>query len=242
MVQMLLARTLGGLFSGILCSGVMSLTGPCPPSSSCEWCDDTLPGRRRNYAEISSGGGNGNGKGEEDRLDTAGVGGAVGNVASAFQRADAWWHAGLTLGPLIGGLSYGATLLGARRPALVACVAACLSVAIFAAWSSPGVREAILRGIRRRDSYRNNSSSSGGGGGNASDWGRGGFLGRRKAGFGDRADEEDGGAGAPLLGDVSVHDPGVATTSHQLPVSSGVSDLEAGGSGGPSADGPVSER
>lgn len=202
--------------SGILCSGVLSLTGPCPPSSSCERCDTSLPGRRRNYAEIVS-----SGKAEFDT-----DGGGAGDATSAFQRADAWWHAGLTIGPLIGGLSYGSTLLGVRRPALTACVAACLSVAVFAAWGSPVIREAFL--LRRKEIYGSIGVASGGGRG---------FPRRRKARFRHQADE-DGGAETPLLRDVSVHESGVVAS--ELPL--GGRDVEAGDAQGPSADGPVSKR
>ncbi|CAN0439015.1 unnamed protein product, partial [Ectocarpus sp. 8 AP-2014] len=37
------ARTLGGILTGALCSGALSLSAPCPRSSSCERCS-AFPG------------------------------------------------------------------------------------------------------------------------------------------------------------------------------------------------------
>lgn len=151
--QMLWARALGGLFTGVLCSGVLSLSAPCPPSSPCEQCDE-LP-RRRNFSEISHHGGGGADK--EGEFDMYGGGGGTSRNATAeLRRADSWSHAGLVVGPLVGGLSYGRSLGwrwldgGDSRPGFVAAAAACSCVLLFAAWRSPRFRETVALASRYR--------------------------------------------------------------------------------------------
>lgn len=128
---------------------MLSLSGPCPPSASCERCD-ALP-LRRNVSEIRF----------NDSFDpvtgASGSGGAI--VTTALRHADRWWQAGFVLGPLIGGLLYGHNFgwpwLGGAKdeyagssPAFVACVGVCLCVLIVTAWRSPGFRETARALIR----------------------------------------------------------------------------------------------
>lgn len=134
--QFFWARTVGGFLTGALCSGVLSLSAPCPRSSSCERCG-ALPGSRY-FSEISPN----SGKGDFDSDPST-------TVAAGWRRADARWHLGLVVGLLVGGFFYGrGGLAGAKvsgtgaRPALVACTVACslvLAVAV-AAWRRTGSR------------------------------------------------------------------------------------------------------
>lgn len=128
---------------------MLSLSGPCSPSSSCERCD-ALP-LRRNVSEIRF----------NDSFDpvTGASGSGVATMTTALRHADRWWQAGFVLGPLIGGLLYGRNfgwpwLGGAKAeytgssPAFVACAGVCLCVLIVTAWRSPGFRETARALVR----------------------------------------------------------------------------------------------
>ncbi|CAM9553888.1 unnamed protein product [Ectocarpus fasciculatus] len=224
------ARTLGGILTGALCSGALSLSAPCPRSSSCERCS-ALP-VSRHFSEISTKGGDLSSNSSS-------------TVATGLRRADSRWHLGLVLGLLIGGLGYGRGGGGSGaakgggegaswfedKPAFVACAAACsavLSVAVVA-WRRTG-----------NDAEQASETVAGRGGttGGLSVFGRRlrratvGSAGRKEA-FGG----EDGGEGEPLLAGESLHAPGPSLSVSEP---AGRSDVEAGAGGG--ADGPVSSR
>ncbi|CAM9141606.1 unnamed protein product, partial [Scytosiphon promiscuus] len=222
--QFFWARTLGGFLTGALCSGALSLTAPCPRSSSCKRCV-ALPGSRY-FSEISP-----SGKGDFDSDPST-------TVAAGLRRADARWHLGLSLGLLVGGVCYGRGGGGGGggvpswlqdKPAFMACTAACSCVLAAAALA-----------------WRRTDSNGGEGGGR----GRGGNTvvrcrgvtlsgsffpwrwrvttterkeGRRVSGnpgavsstfYGSGGeDEADAAEGAPLLAEESVHNPGFASCS-----------------------------
>ncbi|CAN0355879.1 unnamed protein product [Laminaria digitata] len=233
---MLWLRAFGGFFSGVLCSGVMSQSGPCPRSSSCVQCG-ALPGSRY-FSEISRG------KAKGD-VDYDGRGGSsssgASSVAAGLARADVRWHVGVVLGLLVGGLSYGRGLGWgwlAHRPAFVACAAAssCALIAAAAWW-----------GWGRKGGGAGGAPTGGGWGGSGGcAWS---FRRSRKLSDVDYARpggqeeaEEDGDgdeAEMPLLGDVSVHSPGLVSVE----LSPGKArDVEAGDGPGCEVDGPVSSR
>ena len=215
---------------------MMSQSGPCPRSSSCEECG-ALPGRSRYFSEISRGN-----KGDVDYDGRSGSGGVSGGLA----RADVRWNVGVVLGLLVGGLCYGRGLgwgLLSGRPAFVACAAASSSVLIAAAvwwgWGqrgeggggggAGGARNGISCFWRRRQAGR---IREGGG-----SWGwsfrrnrKLSEVGYARSGGQEEAEGEEGDeAETPLLGDVSVHHPGLV--SAELPRDK-ARDEEAGEGGG----------
>lgn len=137
--QMLWARALGGFLTGTLCSGVLSISGPCPRPTSCVQCR-TLFARSssRNFSEIltskhfseistSRNFSNGGVKEENGYTFDGGINSmdsinsvqskvkgtwTVNGVSAGLRRADAWWHAGAVCGLLTGGLTYGASFGG----------------------------------------------------------------------------------------------------------------------------------
>ncbi|CAN0058308.1 unnamed protein product, partial [Ectocarpus sp. 13 AM-2016] len=226
------ARTLGGILTGALCSGALSLSAPCPRSSSCERCS-ALPGSRH-FSEISSKGGDLSSNSSS-------------TVAAGLRRADSRWHVGLVLGLLIGGLCYGrggggdsgvAAKDGGEgaswfddKPAFVACAAACsvvLSVAVVA-WRRTGnddvIKSETVAGCGRTAGALSIF-------GRCLRRGRGGSAGRKEA-FGGGG---EGGEGEPLLAAGSPD----SRTSSSLSEPGERSDVEAGA--GVGADCPVSSR
>ncbi|CAB1118429.1 unnamed protein product [Ectocarpus sp. CCAP 1310/34] len=232
-LQFFWARTLGGILTGALCSGALSLWAPCPRSSSCERCS-AFPGSRH-FSEISSKGGDLSSNSSS-------------TVAAGLRRADSRWHVGLVLGLLIGGLCYGRGGRGGAgvapkdggegaswfddKPAFVACAAACslvLSVAVVA-WRRTGNDDAI-ESITVAGCGRTTGAPSVFG--RCLRRGRGGSAGRKEA-FGGGQDD---GEGEPLLAAGSLDAPG---TPLSVPAPGESSDVEAGA--GVGADCPVSSR
>ncbi|CAM9822972.1 unnamed protein product, partial [Ectocarpus sp. 12 AP-2014] len=227
------ARTLGGILTGALCSGALSLSAPCPRSSSCERCS-AFPGSRH-FSEISSKGGDLSSNSSS-------------TVAAGLRRADSRWHVGLVLGLLIGGLCYGRGGGGGSgvaakdggegaswfddKPAFVACAATCsvvLSVAVVA-WRRTGNDDATksetVAGCGRTAGALSVF-------GRCLRRGRRGSAGRKEA-FGGG---QDGREGEPLLAAGSPDAPG---TSSLLSDPGERSDVEEGA--GVGADCPVSSR
>ena len=252
--QMLWLRALGGFFSGVLCSGVMSQSGPCPRSSSCARCG-ALPGSRY-FSEISRGSRD---KGDVDYDGRGGRGSSGSSSAVAgLARADVRWHVGVVLGLLVGGLTYGRRLGWgwlADRPAFVACAAAssCALVAAAAWWGWRGGGEGAGAGrsptglscLRRRRQTSTAAARRRGGGGRSWGWS---FRRSRKLSGVEYArpsgqeEAEEGGddeAEMPLLGGGSVHNPSRA--SAELPRGK-ARDMEAGGGPGCEVDRSVSSR
>lgn len=238
--QMFWARMLGGLFSGVLCGGSLSLSGPCPRSSPCARCHGNAHG-------ISGGGTLSRSSSLSQHISEiyfsksldSGVGGDNSlrpNGSDGLRTADGWWHAGTLSGLAAGGLFYGRSF-GWRwlndKPGLLACAAACSCVGLLVAFlgSSPSSQK-VKGGHGVKGGFRIPF-----GGRKSSDDGSGAARSRQGEGSGRHQKEEYDEAEAPLLGDVFVHNPGISNASE-----AGSRDLEAGVSERVSTDGVVSAR